>query len=48
MHVEGIEDKQLLNKAKEIMLVKQHTELTKNGFLPWKKPIEEMLMEIIW
>lgn len=46
-YVDASEDKQLLSKAEETMLVKRCTELTKNGFPPRKRTIEEMAMEII-
>src|SRR5579859_1535328 len=47
MHVESNEANQLLIKAEETMLAKRCMELTKNGFLPRKKTIEEMAIEII-
>jgi DDE superfamily endonuclease/Tc5 transposase DNA-binding domain len=46
-YVDVSEDKQLLSKAEETMPVKRCTELTKNGFPPRKRTIEEMAMEII-
>src|SRR5579871_4641707 len=46
-HEDGSEEKQLLTKAEETMLAKRCTELTKNGFPPRKKTIEEMAMEIL-
>jgi len=46
-HVESNEANQLLIKAEETILAKRCTELTKNGFPPRKKTIEEMATEII-
>jgi hypothetical protein len=46
-HEDGSEEKQLLSKAEETMLAKRCTELTKNGFPPRKRTIEEMAMEIL-
>src|SRR5437868_9502028 len=46
-HVESNKANQLLSKVEETMLAKRCTELTKNGFPPRKKTIEEMATEII-
>jgi hypothetical protein len=47
MHVKSNKANQLLTKAKKTMLAKWYTKLSKNGFPPRKKIIEEMAMEII-